>query len=74
MMNGFKPNSVTLECPECGTSYVMFKGDACDIPILHRNCITCGCWFEVSNPFYIEEAEYVCIDSGDSDSRLPSCS
>ena len=73
MINKFKPNCQTFDCPICNTSYVIFKGDAGDIPVLHRYCLTCGSHFEVANPFYIEEVEYVCVDSGDSDSRLPSC-
>lgn len=73
MINKFKPSHESIDCPACGTSYVLFKDSAPDIPLLHRVCITCGSPIEVTNPYYIEEAEYVCIDSGNCDSRLPSC-
>ena len=73
MINKFKKDVEYCKCPACNTSYVLFKCSAPDIPFLHRVCITCGSPMEVANPFYIEEVEYVCIDSDDSDSRLPSC-
>ena len=73
MINKFKLPTEIIYCPMCGTGYALFKDCAPDIPLLHRVCITCRSPIEVSNPFYIEEVEYVCVDSCDGDSRLPSC-
>lgn len=73
MINRSKLPTEMVYCPVCGAGYALFKDSAPDVPLIHSVCITCGSPIEVSNPFYIEEAEYVCIDSGDGDSRLPSC-